>query len=289
MTITATCAACGATFRVSDEHAGKRTKCKSCGAVMTIPMAEEADEAEPEAPAPTRTPRRAREGAERPRRRRTREPEPDALPPAAIAGAVVAGLAGAAIWAFIGIQTGRSFGYGAAGLGMLVGFAAAKLGGRGKVAGAVAAVIAAAGIVGGTYAIYASLHDEIIEEAMKDPGLRSDLNEEFQFERDLGEWSKSLEDPATPSDLREFLDIDTEEDGGPPDADLRAILDELPAMESYVGDGGYDRFKAQARDAIGAEFNTMSIMEEGIGPIDILFLVIGVGAAFSFVAGASRS
>jgi hypothetical protein len=49
MPITITCS-CGKALRVSDEHAGRRVRCPGCGAVQTVPEADEAPA--PRAPAP---------------------------------------------------------------------------------------------------------------------------------------------------------------------------------------------------------------------------------------------
>jgi hypothetical protein len=61
MAITVECG-CGKRFRVKDEHAGKRGRCPSCGAVVAIPAAEPAG---PGGPSPERAgpagPRRAAE------------------------------------------------------------------------------------------------------------------------------------------------------------------------------------------------------------------------------------
>ena len=59
MPITASCPTCSASFRVSEEYAGKHVKCPKCAAVMTIPHLERelgiAAGTPPQAPAPTST------------------------------------------------------------------------------------------------------------------------------------------------------------------------------------------------------------------------------------------
>src|SRR5262245_57062083 len=42
MPITFNCPGCGKGYSVPDVHAGKQTKCRACGTVLTIPMARQA-------------------------------------------------------------------------------------------------------------------------------------------------------------------------------------------------------------------------------------------------------
>ena len=72
MPISATCAACGSSFRVPDEHAGKRATCMNCGEMLSIP----ASDAPADLPSPWREAEdEIKEGAayERERRARRRE------------------------------------------------------------------------------------------------------------------------------------------------------------------------------------------------------------------------
>ncbi len=75
--------ACGRALKVADEHAGKKTKCTACGAVIEIPKPEveelEVEEIEVEVvedePAAKRKPDRDDDSGERPRRRKRRRPD----------------------------------------------------------------------------------------------------------------------------------------------------------------------------------------------------------------------
>lgn len=51
MPINTTCSGCGQTLTVSDEHAGKRARCPSCGQIYTIPL-QSATQSSPEAITP---------------------------------------------------------------------------------------------------------------------------------------------------------------------------------------------------------------------------------------------
>src|SRR4051812_301447 len=71
---------------------------------------------------------------------------------APIVGALVGGIAGAVLWGIIVAVTKFEIGYMATGVGFLVGFGSAKLGGRGQINGILCGIIALLSMFGGKMA-----------------------------------------------------------------------------------------------------------------------------------------
>lgn len=94
---------------------------------------------------------------------------------------VIAGVAGAAIWAGISYGTGYEIGWMAWGVGLLVGWAVALgEGKRGILAGVVAAVLASVAMLGGKYVALGMMLDKVMDESeLADSFLDELSNEEL--------------------------------------------------------------------------------------------------------------
>lgn len=92
------------------------------------------------------------------------------MKPIAIVGALVGGLIGAVLWGAIVAATAFEIGYMATGVGFLVGFGSALLGGRGQLNGVICSVIALLAMFGGKIATVRFIAPrELRKIAMQDP------------------------------------------------------------------------------------------------------------------------
>lgn len=300
MSISIQCPDCPAKYNVPEEHAGKRTKCKQCGTLISIPAVEgDGSDAASPPPRPTKSPvversagtgRRVERGERSggSRRRQKEEPEEDALPPAAIAGAAVAALLCAAVWYLIIVKTGYAIGWLAIGVGAATGTAMVKLGGRGLVAGVVAAVLAAIGVVGGHVAgldaSFQSGLDQGIAEMLRSDSTKDSFRELRSFGREVAE----LEHPLTTATVKLYYqDFTATPDEPMTPAQITEFREEMIRWEAYSKKGGGNLFKADyeadVRAELDAEFATMELLKEEFDPKDILFLIFAIGAAFGIV------
>src|SRR5262245_32967210 len=126
MPIAVTCP-CGRSYRVSDEHGGKRIRCKDCSKVVEVPLPEaQLDEGPPvaasamavqsEQPSLRRPPDEAPlPPPPRPKRRRRRRRDDDgggfsiSISPGVISGVLM--MVGAAVWFVLGLFFGWIFFY----------------------------------------------------------------------------------------------------------------------------------------------------------------------------------
>src|SRR4051794_10714990 len=107
------------------------------------------------------------------------------MKPAGIIGALVGGVIGAVLWGVIVSVTNFEIGYMATGVGFLVGYGSAKLGGRGKVNGVLCAIIALLSMFGGKVMTLrliapAGLRAELIKQGVPESEVEPKVNEALQ-------------------------------------------------------------------------------------------------------------
>ena len=198
------------------------------------------------------------------------------MQPMALAGAVAGGGIGAVIWAIVACTTGYEIGYLAWGVGGLVGFGAYALGGRGQAAGVTCAAMALGSILAGKMlAVGYVVQNEGLEEL-------------YDF---LQPQAIAYADCHTEADCRVFMiqngyteatrfdDISEEElwafrMGAAP------ILEDLgespPSFEEWQ-----ERPVVKAYfEAATEELSTADIVVGSLGPVDLIFALLGVITAY---------
>jgi len=214
------------------------------------------------------------------------------ISPVALAGAAGAALVGALAWAAISYVTEYEIGYMAWGVGLLVGLAAVRLGGRGAAVGVAAAVLTLVSIFAGklfatqllvekhltagaeetfSRAFYDEMRSDA--EAWGDVGDASDEDAVrlFMVERAYVE----SDDPSevTRAELAQFRSLSIPE--------LERLADERPSFEQWR-----DRAIAETRSSFAAENSTVGLVASDLNLIDLVFAVLAVSTAFGLVARA---
>ena len=205
------------------------------------------------------------------------------LTPAALVAAGVAALVGAWVWKFVGIQFGRDLGLFAWAIGGAVGATAAALGSRGTAAGVVCGVLVVASIGLGKYWTYAAFTNELqayvseidtsgdemrayYEEEREDARLLVAGSGSDQFLRqymvERGYTDASDPSRVRASELSEFREYIEPE--------LREFASNQPSFAEWRG----------AMSDLTDELSPMAMMTEGLGVLDIVFLLLGVSTAF---------
>ena len=206
-------------------------------------------------------------------------------PTSLLVGLAAAG-AGALVWAAVSYFTGREVGYVAWGLGLLVGMATAKFGGRGMASACAAAVLTVAGIAGGKLLgtrffvekgvaeVYEAtftpeLHAELVRDADDFAELDGSAGDaelrQFMFEHNYG--TAGSADDVPEEELQAFLAIDAPQ------------LRELHSQRLSFEDWRAQRIEEDRR-AFDEEFSIVQASLDELGPIDLVFVVLGVTTAF---------
>ena len=203
----------------------------------------------------------------------------------AVVAGLIAGAIGAAAWAAIVYYTGYEVGYVAWGVGFLVGLAS-KVGSRGAgdvASGVIAAVITVASIGAGKYAatyFIVSPYFSTDASELSEDLLISFYADGVVFERmDAGievEWPENANpegNDAGPDDYPEDIWTEAQERwNAQSEAERQAFRDGKAAEQAEL-----------LADATQTQFM------DSFSPIDILFLVLGIGTAFRLAAAADMS
>lgn len=214
------------------------------------------------------------------------------MPTLALVGAAVAALVGALAWGFFAYATGYEMGYLAWGIGLLVGFAVARLGGRGPVVGVWAAGLPLVSIFGGkllsTHLFVERERVEVAEgEALRPmyEGMRVDADD----------WAHAV-DTSDETAVREFM---VERGYSVHDDARRVTRKELadfhewsvPALESLAANE--PDFVEWRAEVIASEYVTLlggrsltALVIDDLHPFDILFAIFAVSSAFGLVSRA---
>ncbi len=209
--------------------------------------------------------------------------EEDNLNAKAIAAAAGAAVVGALVWKIIAVSFGYEVGLVAWAIGGAVGFVAASMGSRGMQAGIVCGVLAFGAIALGKYWAAQAVIDEVqqgISEVLGDDTDVGDWYQEFvedaqvlrgvsdsdasirQYMVDRGYTEAVNADAVTSEELSEFREVF--------EPDLRNFDPEQSDSEAW---------KEIAFGEL-SDLSAMDVMLDGLGALDILFLLLGVGTAF---------
>ena len=213
----------------------------------------------------------------------------------AILAAAFAALVGAVVWGMIAWLTGYEVGYVAWGIGLLVGFAAVKLGGRGVATASTAAALTLVAIfVGKVLGTHFLVEKELTQ--VRDEYFTTALYDEL--ERDAEAWHAM---PSSPGEarIREFM-VDNDYMGSgdageiaPEDlayfrSDSVPILEYFSAREPRFQewqDEAFDEYRAEFE----AEYSLASLVVDGLTPIDLIFAFLAVSTAYGMISRASDS
>lgn len=214
-------------------------------------------------------------------------------PTSLLVGLAAAG-AGALVWAAVSYFTGYEVGYVAWGLGLLVGVAMAKLGGRGMASACAAAVLTAAGIAGGKLlgmrfvveqgfaevceaTFTPELHAELVRDAADFAELDGSTGDaelcQFMVEHSYG--TADTAEDVEAEELQGFLAVDAPQ------------LRELHSQRLSFEDWRAQRIE-EGRQAFAEEFSIVQANLDELGPIDLVFVVLGVTTAFGIVRRAGE-
>jgi hypothetical protein len=266
-----------------------RNHCPACGASMDAAAARAA----PPAPAA------ARPVATAPAALAPALPGLDQVPfvlPLVLAAA--GALLGALLWAGIARLTGYEIGYVAWAVGGLAGGGAVLGGGRGTVVAAIAAVAALGGIAGGKLygaqlvvehqleaidAMFDRTHFERMRELANradDPPAAPGDESAADFERAVAELEAEEGDegegecePLTPEQQAE-LAATCAAAAAAHEAELQRLRD-----PSYT----FEQWRESQRATLRAHLPVAQLVRDSLGPIDVLFLLLGVCTAFGLV------
>ena len=200
------------------------------------------------------------------------------MKPFALAGALIAAVVGAAIWAGIAILTEYEIGWVAWGVGALVGFGAVLGGGHGKAMALICAGLALFSIFCGK--MFAVQHyvgeyfqsspeefltTEIYEETQEDIRLFAELESEEQWPQFMVERSYSIAE-----DAGQVEEMEVEWFRAEIVPDLRAFHAQSETYEQWR-----ERRAVELSALSPSDLPLMQITLEGMGPMDLLFGLLG--------------
>jgi hypothetical protein len=193
-----------------------------------------------------------------------------------LVGAVGGGVAGAVLWSIVARLTGLEIGYVAWAVGGMVGIGCYSLGGRGQAAGAFCAVVALVSIVAGkalTIQQFVSgvgiegVYQQLLPQAEAFVAIESDEGyPEFMVRN-------QYTDARRPQDVKEEEVVLFKTFAAPLLEDLgrnKPAFEEWkekPVVQAYFGE-------------VASNSSVLDILVDSLGPIDLIFALLGVGTAF---------
>ena len=210
----------------------------------------------------------------------------------AIIGGAAGGVAGALIWGAVSALTNYEVGYIAWGIGVLVGGGAALFEARGAGMGAVCAILALVSMLVGKMAavefsapqairevaaaeLSQQVYDEMCEDAEAFAQLPPDADvREFMLEHDFSEASRASEVPV--SEVKDFLEFTA--------PDLRRVHEARLDYSTWR-----DEQTERAVDVLTSQMPVFEIVVDELGPMDIIFALLGVGTAYLIGSGRERA
>ena len=209
--------------------------------------------------------------------------------PASLVAASLAALVGMLVWAGVSFFTGYEVGYVAWGVGLLVGLATVRFGGRGMTSAGVAAGLTVAGIAGGKLlgtsfvadselekgcqeTFTGELYQELVADAAAFAQLPEDVDER-EIRRFMIEHYYSGADSLSqvqPEELKTFLSNDAPK--------LRKLHSNKLSFEDW-----YAQCEADSREAFEETFSVVQANIDELDAIDLVFVFLGVSTAFGMV------
>lgn len=211
----------------------------------------------------------------------------------ALAGALGAAVFGAMLWAAVMVATGYEIGFLAWGIGGMVGSASYALGGRGGNMGMIAAVLAVVGILGGRLLGFHLALDSLMlgdSDEMVAEMLNMANYEDDQYTAAL--YAKV----SNRDELREFMSETWVSEALTPGAVTQEMIEEFYASglaeyleKIHLERPTFDEWKEMAGPVYTTLFTGLlgeldvtawGLFKESFGPLDLLFLLLGVSTAF---------
>lgn len=207
----------------------------------------------------------------------------DSLNSKSILAAASAAIVGALLWKFIAVAFDYELGIIAWLIGGAVGFAAAMFGSRGQAAGVVCGVFTVIAIMGGKYMAMESFQAEFSNTFMEEFN-----NEEFKYiyEEELSASKFYVEQVSDDVSIRQFMvDYGYSEYSEVNEVSQEELSDFKETVVPHFEKNVYNKptFEQWLEDGFKSEIENLStwdLMEESLGLIDIVFLLLGVATAF---------
>ena len=220
-----------------------------------------------------------------------------------IVAAVIAAVAGAFLWKAIALGLNYEIGYVAWGIGGLIGAASAIAGSRGNQAGIMCGVLAAAAILGGKYLVTDAFFSDMdlltktLDETFQSEEFGTSMQEMMKYayeeEIKIAEYYRDNVVDEGEEALREFMTEYGYSDTYEPDDVTRREIREFndsskPMLLKLASDQlTFEEWQKETMQ-LGLEETDVSkldIVIESLGPIDILFFILGVGTAYRLGTG----
>jgi len=258
MSIEVICESCKTVLTLDDEFAGQTGKCFKCGNEFPIPTESEYNEINEEAQKPD-------------------------MPILAIASSLISALVGVLIWAAIAYFANLEVGYVAWGIGLLVGVASAKTGGKGPAMGVVCALLTLLSIFGGKMLAT----DYIIKKELR-TYMTHELYDEFKFDSDA---FQKLPADLSDKDIMQFMqehNYDYDENGNKRNITSQDLAtfkaQNIPSFKSFAEDN--PTFEEWQDDCVKYSLDVpiYSLVIDDLNLIDIVFALLGVCTAYGLVS-----
>ncbi len=199
-----------------------------------------------------------------------------------IGAALGAAVLGAVVWAGIGIKTETEIGWLAWGIGALIGFGTIKAGGAGMRPAVLAAVLAACSICGGRVVLTNHFVNAARDQHLSSERFRDELLEMKSDALDFSHLKGELDDEAWAQFLVEHNYVAKD---GTQNFDAQALAERranlIPRLKQLRTPSG----ELDYLDDVRASYSLLEALKDNLSPIDILFLLLGIGTAFKMVAG----
>jgi len=216
------------------------------------------------------------------------EVEDDSLSITGLAFATFAAIAGAFAWYLIATMFDYELGFVAWGIGGLIGLAAALGGSRSDAAGVACGVLLVVlAIFGGKYMAMSSIAAEyqaMVSGDASDPETM-EMFEEFQFDASSFARIDANDENAVKTFMVDHWFIDAESSASVTSDDLDYFRTEFqPGLEDQIASPmNFEQWHAGMMgnvDAVFQDISPVSMVIDTLGPMDILFLLLGVSTAF---------
>ncbi len=207
--------------------------------------------------------------------------------PIAIVAPAIGAIAGALVWAGISYYTEYEIGYVAWGIGALIGWLGGRVGGGGTNMGIYCGALALGSIfIGKVIAIQTSGEhwlDQFLNTGLTAAAYQESREDAAAFATtESSEWRTFMvtrgfteaksPDRVTDDELRRFEQNHAQ--------NLRDIAANPPSYEEWKS-----REEERVRASFRSEFSPMQAAKENLGPIDILFALLGIVTAFQLGRG----